>query len=113
PVHPRDGPRLPRGFFLVGPHRAADLAAAGKRGVLTHAMYDNWWNGGNRTTPQRHNVVAVLTEAASVKMATPVFIDKEELRGATRGFSDHGPAVKFVHPAPGGAGRLPAIRASQ
>jgi hypothetical protein len=106
PINPNLDPRLHQGIFMIGAHMAADLASAGKRGVLTHAMYDNWWNGGNRTTPQRHNIVAVLTEAASVKIATPVFVDKDELRGATRGFSDHGPAVNFVDPWPGGWWRL-------
>ncbi len=75
-------------------------------GILTNAMYDNWWNGGNRTTPQRHNIVAVLTEAASVRMASPVFLEKDEPPGGQRGFRDHQPAVNFVDPWPGGWWRL-------
>jgi len=106
PINPNLDPRIHQGIAAVGAHMAADLGAAGKRGILTHAMYDNWWNGGNRTTPQRHNVVAVLTEAASVKMATPVFLGKDELRGASRGFPDHRAAVNFVDPWPGGWWRL-------
>ncbi|WP_435007123.1 M14 family metallopeptidase [Tundrisphaera lichenicola] len=106
PVNPNLDARLNQGIFLIGAHMAADLAAAGKTGVLTHAMYDNWWNGGMRTTPQRHNVVAVLTEAASVKMASPIFLDRAQLSGATRGFANHDPAVNFVEPWPGGWWRL-------
>ena len=102
PVNPNLDPRVNQGIFLIGAHMAADLATAGKQGVLTNAMYDNWWNGGNRTAPQRHNIVAVLTEAASVKLASPVFLDKEQLRGVTRGFSSHAPAVNFIDPWPGG-----------
>jgi hypothetical protein len=85
---------------------AADLAAAGKKGILTNAMYDNWWNGGNRTTPQRHNMVGVLTEAASVRLASPIFLDPADFGGATRGFKDHRSAVNFVDPWPGGWWRL-------
>ncbi|MGE3822491.1 MAG: M14 metallopeptidase family protein, partial [Isosphaeraceae bacterium] len=106
PINPNLDPRVHQGIFTIGAHMAADLAAAGKRGVLTNAMYDNWWNGGNRTVPQRHNVVGVLTEAASVKMATPIFLEKSDLKGATRGFPDHKPAVNFVDPWPGGWWRL-------
>jgi hypothetical protein len=106
PINPNLDPRLSQSIFLIGAHMAADLAAAGKRGVLTNAMYDNWWNGGNRTTPQRHNIVAVLSEAASVRMATPIFLEKTELRGGQRGFNDHAPAVNFVDPWPGGWWRL-------
>jgi Zinc carboxypeptidase len=106
PINPNLDARLNQGIFLVGAHMAADLASAGKQGVLSNAMYDNWWNGGMRTTPQRHNVVAVLTEAASVKMASPIFVDKAQLAGQTRGFTNHEPAVNFVEPWPGGWWRL-------
>ncbi len=106
PINPNLDPRISQGIALLGAHMAYDLAAAGKRGVLTHAMYDNWWNGGNRTTPQRHNIVGVLTEAASVKLATPIFLDAEDLRASQRGFRDHKPAVNFVDPWPGGWWRL-------
>jgi hypothetical protein len=106
PINPNLDPRIHQSIALIGAHMAADLAGAGKRGVLTHAMYDNWWNGGNRTTPQRHNMVGVLTEAASVKLATPIFLNKEDLRGGARGFADHKPAVNFVDPWPGGWWRL-------
>ena len=106
PMNPNLDPKLNQGIFLVGAHMAADLAAAGKSGVLTNAMYDNWWNGGMRTTPQRHNVVAVLTEASSVKLASPIFLDKSQLAGTTRGFANHEPAVNFVEPWPGGWWRL-------
>ncbi len=68
PINPNLDPRINQSIAVIGAHMAADLASEGKKGVLTNAMYDNWWNGGNRTTPQRHNIVAVLTEAASVKL---------------------------------------------
>lgn len=106
PINPNLDPRLNQGIFLVGAHLAADLARAGKQGVATHVMYDNWWNGGNRTVPQRHNMVGILTEAASVKLATPIFLEKRDLRGGGRGFDDHAPSVTFVDPWPGGWWRL-------
>ncbi|MDB5349250.1 MAG: putative carboxypeptidase [Planctomycetota bacterium] len=109
PINPNLDSRITQSIAIVGAHMAADLAANGKKGVLTHAMYDNWWNGGNRTTPQRHNIVAVLTEAASVKLASPIFLEKDQLRAATRGFTDYRPAVNFADPWPGGWWRLADI----
>jgi hypothetical protein len=106
PVNPNLDPRLSQGIFLIGAHMASDLAAAGKTGVLYSAQYDNWWNGGNRTTPQRHNIVAVLTEAASVKLASPIFLGPDDLKGGARGFPDHRRAVNFADPWPGGWWRL-------
>jgi hypothetical protein len=109
PINPNLDARINQSIATIGSHMAADLASKQKKGVLTHAMYDNWWNGGNRTTPQRHNIVAVLTEAASVKLATPIFVDKDELQLKTRGQSDGRPAVNFVEPWPGGWWRLADI----
>lgn len=106
PINPNLDPRLNQSLAVIGAHMAADLARAGKRGVLTHAMYDNWWNGGNRTTPQRHNIVGVLTESARVRLATPVFIPRSELKANARGFDRQDPAVNFVDPWPGGWWRL-------
>jgi hypothetical protein len=109
PVNPNLDPRIHEGIDLIGSHMSAALASAGKQGILTSAIYDNWWEGGNRTTPQRHNIVAVLTEAASVKLATPVRIGASELRGGARGFADHRAAANFVDPWPGGWWRLQHI----
>jgi hypothetical protein len=106
PTNPNVDPRITQSILLIGAHMAADLAAAGKRGVLHSAMYDNWWNGGNRTTPQRHNMVAILTEAASVRLASPIFLAPTDLRGNTRGFVNHEPTVNFPDPWPGGWWRL-------
>ncbi|WP_169979173.1 M14 family metallopeptidase [Tautonia rosea] len=109
PVNPNLDPRISQGIFLIGAHMAADLAKAGKKGVATHSMYDNWWNGGNRTVPQRHNMVGILTEAASVKLASPIFQSQSDLRGGSRGFPDHEPRVTFVDPWPGGWWRIADI----
>lgn len=106
PINPNIDPRIHQSIFKIGAHMASDLAAAGKRGIATNAIYDNWWNGGNRTTPQRHNIVAVLTEAASVKLASPIFVEPGDLRGGMRGFPDHKPTVNFADPWPGGWWRL-------
>lgn len=106
PINPNLDPRMNQAIRLVGAHLTADLAAERKRGVATGVMYDNWWNGGNRTVPQRHNMVGILTEAASVRLASPVFLDAGDLRGGGRGFDDHEPSVDFVDPWPGGWWRL-------
>lgn len=106
PTNPNVDPRITQSIMMIGSHMAADLASAGKKGVLHSAMYDNWWNGGNRTTPQRHNMVAILTEAASVRMASPIFISPLDLHGKSRGFANHEPNVNFPDPWMGGWWRL-------
>src|SRR5262249_44925715 len=46
------------------------------------------------------------TEAASVKLASPIFLEPAALVGAARGFADHRRAVNFADPWPGGWWRL-------
>jgi Zinc carboxypeptidase len=106
PVNPNISAKLQQEILLIGAHLSNDLAGAGKRGVLTNAMYDDWQNGGNRTTAQRHNIVAILTEAASVRLASPIFQSKEELRGGIRGLTEYRQSVNFPDPWPGGWWRL-------
>lgn len=106
PINPNLDPRMNQAIRMVGAHMSAELAVHGKRGVATQVMYDNWWNGGNRTVPQRHNMVGILTEAASVRLASPIFLSPSDLKGGGRGFDDHSPSVDFVDPWPGGWWRL-------
>jgi hypothetical protein len=85
---------------------AAELTRSGKKGILNSAMYDNWWQGGFRTSAYRHNITGILTEAASVLIASPVFQRKSELRGSARGMPDYAIATNFPDPWPGGWWRL-------
>jgi len=72
PFNPNVDRRIRQSAALIGAHMRADLSAAGVRGVVSSALFDDWWNGGARTTPERHNIVSVLTETASVRIASPV-----------------------------------------
>ena len=99
-------PIIDQNLLIIGGHMSAELARQGKKGVVHGAMYDNWWAGGFRTTPYRHNMVGILTEAASVNIASPVFQRKSELRGARRGMPSYEAATNFPDPWPGGWWRL-------
>ncbi len=99
-------PIIDQTLLIIGGHMAGDLARAGKQGVVHGAIYDNWWAGGFRTTPYRHNMVGILTEAASVNLASPIFQRKSELNGARRGMPEYEMMTNFPDPWPGGWWRL-------
>ena len=107
PVNPRIAPLLLREVGLLGYKVAADLQAAGFRGVVTNAIYDMWWHGGFRTAPYYHNSIGILSEAASAHLMTPVNVPRAELEKATaRGMTSAlRPAVNFPDPWPGGLWR--------
>ncbi|MCH8806814.1 MAG: peptidase M14 [Planctomycetes bacterium] len=102
PINPNVDPLIHQSLLIIGGHMATTLQERGKTGVIFKAIYDNWWAGGNRTTPYRHNIVGILTEAAGTKLASPIFQEYRELRGGSRGFPEYAPAVNFPEPWPGG-----------
>ena len=106
PKNPNVHPLNDHMMLIVGGHMAAELTRAGKKGILNSAMYDNWWQGGFRTTAYRHNITGILTEAASVLIASPIFQRKSELRGGRRGMPNYAIATNFPEPWPGGWWRL-------
>jgi Zinc carboxypeptidase len=84
PPNPNIDPTLLRQVALIGTKMAMDLQAAGFKGVATNMLYDTWWHGGMRTAPYYHNAVGILTEAASVDLATPLKITNEEMKAGKK-----------------------------
>ncbi len=107
PANPNISPVLLRQVGLIGHKVAADLQAAGYRGVLTNALYDTWWHGGFRTAPYFHNSIGILSEAASARLMTPATVNREQLaRSTTRGMRNATESsTNFPDPWPAGTWR--------
>lgn len=107
PPNPNISPVLLRQVGLMGHKVAADLTAAGFKGILTNALYDTWWHGGFRTAPYFHNSIGILSEAASARLMTPATVSTEQLaRSSTRGMRNATESLtNFPDPWPGGAWR--------
>ena len=106
PVNPNLDPMIVRGIAHIGAEMALALEERGKTGVANSVIYDLWWHGGARSTPTRHNMIGVITEAASVRIATPIEQDTSRLRGHARGLPKYERRVNFPNPWPGGTWRL-------
>ena len=106
PVNPNIPPLLQRELALIGAQMALDLTSQGFTGVLSNAVYDTWWHGGFRTVPYRHNMMGILTEAASVNIASPIFQPLLSLKGHRRGLSEYAQQTNFPEPWPGGWWRM-------
>ncbi len=105
PLNPNLDPGVIAAIDALGSRALLDLTRAGLSGVSTGVSYDMWWNGGNRNVPVRHNIVGLLTEAASVDIASPVFLSRGDL-SAPRGLGGYAPSNRFPDPWPGGWWRL-------
>ena len=107
PANPNIPPLLLRQVGLIGHKIAADLQAAGIKGVVTNSTYDTWWHGGFRTAPYYHNSIGILSEAASAKLMTPTTVTADQLkRSSRRGLHNALEAsTNFPDPWPGGEWR--------
>ena len=106
PIDPFVDPLIVRGINQIGATMSWELESRGKSGVGDAATYDLWWHGGARSAPTRHNMIGLLSEAASVKIATPITIRPDQLAGHDRGLPRYERRVNFPNPWPGGTWRL-------
>jgi hypothetical protein len=106
PVSSEIHPLVWRDVNLIGALMALRLEQAGKSGVIYGYAYDAYWPGGTMNTAWWKNVAGLLTEVASVRLATPVQIAPGELSGGRKGLVDYVPQTNFPNPWPGGSWRL-------
>ncbi len=100
PIGPNVDPVILSGLSTLGTYMAAQLTAEGKAGVAVNVVYDSY--SPSRSYPHYHGGVRVLSEAASVKIATPIDVPLGKLR------DDRGelPKVRsWNHPMPWEGGR--------
>jgi hypothetical protein len=102
PVNPNIDPTIVSGINLVGSAMATALYDAGKTGIAHRSRFDLWWHGGFRTVPARHNMIGILSEAASAQLASPIELRSEDLREAEAG-------SMYPEPWPGGRWGIPEI----
>jgi hypothetical protein len=72
PINPNVHPLIYRLNTIFGQMQAAALEAAGKDGIMHSSTYTSFWEGAMAWSGWWHNEVGLLTEAASVRIATPV-----------------------------------------
>jgi len=106
PPNPNIDPIMIRETSLLGLSMAAYLDSKGNKGVLTNALFPEWYPGYEDSTPMMHNVLCLLSEAASVNIASPIFIKPGDLRGGGRGFEEYRKQINFPNPWEGGWWRL-------
>ena len=105
PLNPNLDPAVMAGIGALGTRALLDMTREGLSGISTGVRYDMWWNGGNRNVPVRHNIIGLLTEAASVNVASPIWLPRSRLRGPS-GLDGYRPSNQFPAPWPGGWWRI-------
>ena len=103
PIDPNVDPILQAQIVSLGGNLFSTLIAAGKKGIVTQAIYDAYTPA--RAYQHYHGGVRILLETASARLATPIHLNRGELR--SRGnYNVHRPSWNFPVPWEGGAWRL-------
>lgn len=106
PIDPNVDPILVASMNAVGMDTARDLIAQGKSGVLVDGVYDGW--SPARQYAVYHGGLRLLTESASVRIASPVNIPFDRL-GTGIGYDAKVAKWNFPNPWPGGEWHLSDI----
>jgi len=91
---------------LYGAQMMVKLEAAGKMGIENAATYPGEFMPTFNYVPCWNNICGMLTESASARLATPVYVHYHQLTPSSRGRPEYNPQVNFPHPWPGGWWRL-------
>jgi hypothetical protein len=103
PFDPNIDPLLISSINSLGSNTALEIAQTGKTGVLSYGVYDFW--SPLRDYISLHNGLRILTESASVNIASPVNLPFEKL-GRGIGYDAKVAAWNFPNPWKGGWWRL-------
>ncbi len=79
PINLNVHPLIYRWNGILGQSQAAALEAAGKDGIIYNSTYTNFWEGAMAWSGWWHNEIGLLTEVASVRVASPTEQRRAEL----------------------------------
>jgi hypothetical protein len=106
PIRPGGDPLVWREMSWWGAHMGNRLEAAGKTGVIGSAIYSGWGHMGFHWITPFHNIAGMLTESASARLATPMFLHPDQLRGGPRGLPEYDVQTTMPSLWPGGWWRV-------
>lgn len=79
PVEPNVPKEIVEGYTELGNYMAKDLREKGFQGITNNTTYDAWTPA--RAYSHYHGGVRILSETASARLATPIDVKFEDLRG--------------------------------
>ena len=106
PIRPDGDPLVWREMAWYGAHIAYKEEEAGNSGVVNAAIYSGWGHFGFHWITPFHNIAGMLTESASARLATPLYLHPDQLQGSRRGMPDYEEQTTFPNPWPGGWWRV-------
>jgi hypothetical protein len=104
PVDPNIDAIITQECNSIGSSMAADLTAAGKKGVVINALYDFWT--ASRHYQAYHAGLRLLSESASASLATPLTVKPEQIVATAPGYNPRERSWNYLEPWGGGVWHL-------
>lgn len=82
PTRPEADPLVWREMAWFGAHMAYKMDEAELEGSIGAAIYSGWGHFGFHWITPFHNIAGMLTESASARLATPLYVHPDQLRGS-------------------------------
>ena len=86
---------------VFGSRALTDMTSEGLTGISVSYLFDNYWPGSTATSKWK-GVISMLSEAAGVNIASPIYVEPNELRVMGKGLSEYKISINFPAPWPGG-----------
>ena len=102
PIRPMADPIVWRELAWYGAQMADKEEEAGLSGAINNAVYSGWGHFGFHWITPFHNIAGMLTESAAAKLASPLYLDPDELQGGARNMPTYDAETIFPNPWPGG-----------
>ena len=102
PANVNVDPIVYRAVGLLGYFMQLECEERGLQGVISDAYFTAYWEGTSMMTPWWHNQIGLLSEMASVRTASPIYIEEGELQGHRKGLPRYEHRINFPNPWPGG-----------
>jgi hypothetical protein len=101
PIRPDGDPLVWREMAWYGAQIAYGLESENRAGIVNAAQYSGWGHFGFHWITPFHNIAGMLTESASARLATPLYVQPEQL-GGTRQLPEYEAQTTFPNPWEGG-----------
>jgi hypothetical protein len=105
PIRPEADPLVWREMSWYGAHIAYKMDEHDLPGAIGAAIYSGWGHFGFHWITPFHNIAGMLTESASARLATPLYVHPDQLRGS-RQLPEYEAQTTFPSPWPGGWWRV-------
>jgi hypothetical protein len=93
---------------VYGSRSLKQMTEKGLKSVSVNYLFDDYWPGAT-TTGIWKGIIGMLSEAASVQIATPIYIESNELRTSGKGLGSYDISINMPEPWKGGWWRLSDI----